>query len=807
MPVQGSENMSISESVARGYQFPDGSWRFQPLMEHLEGTAALACSFAEVVGGADWGKVLGLWHDLGKYRPSWQAYLREQCCGKAEVKNGEHAQRGQHSTAGAVLAFLKCCMCGASDAPSEEYRSKLFAAYCLAYCIAGHHAGLPDWLRVQDGAPGAALSERLFTAEGALHQEEIATLKEILRACPVLDQPLPASPPFPNSKAERLDSQSLHEQLHLWVRFLFSCLVDADSLETEAFLDHERCSRRGGHACLQELKERFDDFMEKKQRQAMESAVNGMRRSVLEACRVKALKEPGFFSLTVPTGGGKTLASLAFALEHALHHGKRRIIVAIPYTSIIEQTANVLKYGTDDPETIAKIVCGGGEVLFGEDNVLEHHSNLDPEKETEKGRLAAENWDAPLVVTTNVQLFESLFSAKRSRARRVHNIAESVLILDEAQMLPPEYLIPLLSVLRGLVRYLGVTVLFCTATQPALVGQIGSGEARFSGLPLEDVTEIVGDPEELARSFARVEWHLPQTLDERRSWEELAKELERYEQVLCIVNTRKDCRELHGLMPSGTLHLSALMCPEERSDVIGHIKRALRAGDPMRVISTQLVEAGVDIDFPVVYRALCGIDSLSQAAGRCNREGLREEKGRVVLFVPPRAAPPGLLRKGEDAAREIFATCLREKIEFSPKLYQEYFQEFYRRVNSFDKPCFRQLLVKDARRGQFQFRTFDTRFHLIDERAQSAVVVWYEGRLVRSRDLIEELRRTGPTRRLLRKLQRFTVSVPDMEFAKINQAGFIEEIEGVAVQAAEGLYQPGLGLLPDATRLQEILLC
>lgn len=774
--------MSKRTVAAHFRERPGESPEFQSLHDHLCYTARRAGQFANVFGSEPWGKLLGYWHDLGKARPSWQDYFYSKVRSENSSEQQHDGEKGMHSTAGAVLAQQK------TIDPERDFRGRL-----LAYAIVGHHAGLPDWEREENA--GYSLRQRLWNDEGELRTEDLEGLRTFSDIRHLFTLPLPETPP-------PLLTDRQEEHYHLWLRLLFSCLVDADFLDTEAFMEPEKGALRGGYSTLEELKKRLDTFMKEKQANAPNTSLNRRRREILESCRIRARESPGFFTLTVPTGGGKTLASMAFALDHALLHNKRRVIVAIPYTSIIEQTAKVFKFGTDNADEIGSIKKNGGG-LFGEENVLEHHSNLDPEAETTRSRLAAEDWDAPIIVTTNVQLFESLFSARPSRCRKLHNIAGSVIILDEPQMLPPEYLKPILSALRGLVAHFGVTVLFCTATQPALSGTIGSGQARFTGLP--ECREIVDDPHALSEALCRVTWRLPENFKERRSWADLAEDLQRHEQVLCIVNTRKDCRDLHDLMPKGTIHLSALMCGEERSEVISDIKKKLSLGEPIRVISTQLVEAGVDIDFPVVYRALCGIDSLAQAAGRSNREGLLSS-GIVVLFIPPRQAPPGLLRKGEDAARELLDGS--GTFSFSPGLYRTYFEAFYRRVNTFDCPDFRGRLVKEAPYWYFQFRTFDRNFRLIDDSAQKGIIVRYRGSSRDSSQLVEELRRLGPSRQRLRALQRFTVNVPERALQTIWNAGYLEEIHGYIVQAGSGLYRPGLGLLPDKKDwLQEFLYC
>jgi CRISPR-associated endonuclease/helicase Cas3 len=366
----------------------------------------------------------------------------------------------------------------------------------------------------------------------------------------------------------------------------------------------------------------LDAHMVTKAVSAPPSAVNTLRADILRQCRDKAALPAGFFSLTVPTGGGKTLSSLAFALNHAQKYDKRRVIYAIPYTSIIEQTADVFR------DVFATL---GDEVL------IEHHSQADAadRDETARSRLACENWDAPLVVTTNVQLFESLFAAKTSRCRKLHNIVNSIIVLDEAQQLPPEFLQPILAALNLLVKHYGVTVVLCTATQPALNSTAYFDKSKdMRGL--ENVREIIDHPDALFTALERVKVELPPDLNATASWADIAAQIEQEDCVLAIVSTRKAARELHRLLPKNTLHLSALMCGAHRKVVVDEIKARLQAKregrdvEPLRVVSTQLVEAGVDMDFPVVFRALAGLDSIAQAAGRCNREGLLPGKGRVM---------------------------------------------------------------------------------------------------------------------------------------------------------------------------------
>ena len=603
-------------------------------------------------------------------------------------------------------------------------------------------------------------------------------------------------------------SPDLFEHLHLWVRMLYSCLVDADFLDTERFMTPDTFKLRGKFVDLTELKKRFDVSMNEKTAHTQASRLNEIRVGVLASCRKKARCKPGFFSLNVPTGGGKTLSSMAFALEHALVHNRRRIIVAIPYTSIIEQTAKVYKYGTD-VDALIEEYKKQDKYLFGEENVLEHHSNFDFDKKNEadilqRQKLATENWDAPVIVTTNVQLFESLFNAHSAHCRKLHNIVNSIIILDEVQMLPPDYLKSILSVLRGLVEYFGVTIVLCTATQPAFEGTIGSDAARFDGIPRDLITSIIDKPAELTKELKRIKINTDYVREKIPDWKSLADKLCDFEQVLCIVSTRKDCRDLHALMPVGTIHLSALMCPEERSEIISDIKNKLRNGETVRVISTQLVECGVDMDFPVVFRALAGMDSIAQAAGRCNREGNIKDLGVVYVFSPPSRIPFGLLRKGADATKSILEKY-DYKIELTPELYKEYFKLYFDSVNDFDKADFESAMKKESKHENFQFRTLSDTYHLIDSSYQSSVIIRYTSPKTGKSNtaLIDKLIADGPDRTVMRKLGRYSVNLPLKEITQLLQKGrLIQPFDDIAVyvqnQTDRNLYQPGLGLVADS---------
>lgn len=712
------------------------------LHEHLLGVGHRAEEYAGAFCSADWAKVAGIWHDLGKYSTEFQKRIKA-LSGYGDDPASAHLEgrvgRVDHSTAGAQYAIQRFGLHGR----------------ILAYLIAGHHAGLPDW-HTSD-TRGAALKVRL---DDGSHLER--ALNQLIPP-DILSQTQPTSPSLGNK-----------EGFALWVRMLFSCLVDADFLDTEAFMDADKEARRSKTPQLSELLPRFNSYMEANFADAPPTRVNEIRTEVLRQCRKKADESPGCFSLTVPTGGGKTLSSLAFALEHAERHGKRRVIYAIPYTSIIEQTANVFRD------------------VFA-DAVIEHHSNLDPEMETVESRLAAENWDAPLIVTTNVQFFESLFAARTSRCRKLHNIVNSVVVLDEAQLLPPEFLQPILDVMNLLVRHYGVTFVLSTATQPAL-GTLKTFQRTLRGL--DQVREIIGDPDALNRDLARVAYTLPADYHQPETWDDVAEQLWEHPSVLAIINSRADARELHRRMPEGTVHLSALMCGEHRSRVIASIKERLRAGDGVRVVSTQLVEAGVDVDFPVVYRALAGLDSIAQAAGRCNREGSLE-RGRVIVFVPPKPAPPGPLRRAAETTVSLLTG--QSGPAFDAALFQAYFSRFYMDASSLDKEKITELLTPQGGNDdplKVQFRTAAQHFRLIEESGYQSVIVRYGD----SPGLIGRLQKEGPERWLMRKLQRYTVSLPNHQFQKLSNNGDVKEIwPGMFAQTSGVSYHPELGLLVDET--------
>jgi len=730
----------MDKPLAHVRQLPEGRWVEHFLDDHLLDVAELAANFASAFNSQDWARLSGLWHDLGKFREKFQQYIKTVSGYDADAHIEGMPGRVDHSTAGAIHAIEKL-------GPQGRI---------LAYLIAGHHAGLPDWNSFESGQ--SSLLQRVEDGK------KKGYLQEALLAAPatsILEQPRPVSLPPQGSLA-------------LWIRLLFSCLVDADFLDTEKFMDEGKHGRRANYPSLPKLVAEFDRHMTGKAAKASDTPVNRIRAEVLRQCRDKAAEPSGLFSLTVPTGGGKTLSSMAFALNHAMHHGKGRVIYVIPYTSILEQTANEFRK------------------IFGNENVIEHHSNLDPDKEDSRSRLATENWDAPIVVTTNVQFFESLFAAKTSRCRKLHNIVNSVVVLDEAQLLPPEFLAPILHVMQDLSHNYKVSFVLPTATQPAF-----SPRPKFAGL--KDVSELMDNPGQLYANLKRVEAELPADFNAARTWESIAEDLQQYDSILCIVNSRKDCRELHALMQKDTIHLSALMCGQHRSKVITDIKQRLKDGIPTRVISTQLVEAGVDIDFPMVYRALAGLDAVAQAAGRCNREGALPGMGKVVVFVPPKPAAPGLLRKAQQSGQEIMR--LTEGDPLTRERFEAYFRHYYASLNSLDEADIIGLLdmnnQAEARKAEFNFRTAAEKFRLIKEEGQTAIIVRY-GESPSLIAALEASQNMEPHQRrgILRRLQRYTVNIREQECKQLLASSDIREIfPGTYVQHSDTLYHPQLGLL------------
>lgn len=700
----------FGEGVGKcSHQECDDCRRLAPDHGHLNKVAHLAAEFAAEMfspgenreAARQWGRLAGLWHDLGKFALEWQTYLKS----KADPHIAEVNETIDHATAGAQHAVAK-------GDPTAHF---------LAYAISGHHSGLLD-----AEAEGACLRKRL--------EKDIYGFADAPTA--IIERSIP---PIPKSIKDPA----------LFTRMLFSCLVDADFLATEAFMDPNQAESRPS-AYSRSILCKMVDLLAKKVAAfgAPDTPVNVARADVRADCLAAADSDAGLFSLTVPTGGGKTLSSLDFALRHAIRNGQSRIIYVIPFTSIIEQNAAVFE------AVFAPLLERGNDPI-----VLQHHSNLSPEKETLRSRLAAENWDAPLVVTTAVQFYESLFADRTSKCRKLHRIANSVVILDEAQCLPVDYLKPCLGVLRELSSAYRTSVVLCTATQPAI------HKSEIFPVGLEDVREIVSNPKSLYESLRRVRVTDRGALSDP----ELAAEMSDHSQSLAIVNTRKHAQALFRLLPEdGTnRHLSALMCPAHRQQVLRDVRKRLERGESVRLVSTQLIEAGVDVDFPVVYRSLAGIDSIAQAAGRCNRNG-KLESGETYIFRSEHQRAETYFRETAQLAERVLELHGDDPLGLAS--VEKFFSLYYHghkpsKGKSWDTKmiCDDFKLAKDRELPvRFQFREAARKFRLI-ENAQLPILIAYDER---AKELLKTLRNESIRldRDLLRGLQAYTVQIYEREF-------------------------------------------
>ena len=693
------------------------------LVEHLLSVATKAREHADKFGAGDLAYWAGLWHDLGKFHPDFQTYL-------IEAEAGQRQRGPDHKGAGATLALSQC--------------------QPLTLLIQGHHGGLPSraeaatWLRERGADPRTAAA--LTLAQAAITPLE-----------PPIRLPLPAFTTQPPANGQPPAAE-------LFLRLLFSALVDADFLDTERHFQADQAEARGGATTLGTLLPIFE--ADQSHLTGRPGLVNQVRDDVYRACLAATQHAPGFFRLTVPTGGGKTRSSLAFALGHAVHHDLRRIVVAIPYTSITDQTATVYR------------------AIFGDERaVLEHHSAIQAHEATEGKstadwqRLAAENWDAPLVVTTTVQLFESLMGRTPTACRKLHNLTGSIIILDEAQTLPSSLLRPILDVLRELVAHYRVSVVFCTATQPALDERAG-----FPGLP--DVRDIIADPAPLFQALRRVDCHLPAP-NETWTWDQVAEVVRAETRCLTVLNTRRDALALlDALDDPDAFHLSTLLCGAHRSVVLAEVKARLEQGRPVRLVSTQVIEAGVDIDFPVVLRALGPLDRIVQAAGRCNREG-RLPAGRVIVFQPTEGhLPPGDYETATDIATVFLREAERDLHD--PAIITAYFQRLYGNLALDSKGI--QML-----RAAFDYPQVATTFKFINDDT-TPVVVPYRPAAKRIDGLLAQLRgQPARARTLLRRLQPYIVAIANRDLPTYQAQGLVSEIV-TGLWQWHGRYDPVRGL-------------
>lgn len=701
---------------------PASEW--EPLSHHLTAVGQRAADFAASFGWAATARTAGQLHDIGKCSAAFQRYIAKPRDDAASRQRGP-----DHSTAGARVAVA-------------AYPGVL--GRLLAFAIAGHHAGLAD----------AKELDRRLTEGYAVEAYDDWQVHS--GAPPALTLLTPT---------RRFDSSSHAGFTQAFLtRMLFSCLVDADFLETEAFYARAKGEpvERGGHASLLALRDRLRNYMADKRAHSPATSINALRARVLDHAVKKATLAPGLFTLTVPTGGGKTLASLSFALEHATFHAMGRVVYVIPYTSIIEQTAQVFREALDAPG-----------------DVLEHHASFDWERAPistndvaraddegpggiGKLRRAAENWDVPVVVTTAVQFFESLFANRTSRCRKLHNLARAVIVLDEAQTLPIHLLRPCMAAVDELCCNYDASVVVCTATQPALREKDGFK----GGFKIDEDRELAPDPRALYTKLKRVS---VEVLTEPVTDAAIAARFAEQPQMLCIVNSRAHARTLFAAIRDlpGATHLTTLMCPRHRRLVLQGVRDRLKDRAPMRLVATSLIEAGVDVDFPEVWRAAAGLDSIAQAAGRCNREG-EMKAGRAVVFVPAEAKSPRALEAYWQATRPALRNHKEDLLGLDA--VEAYFRELYWQkgeaaLDAADVDGQRGVLAAIAERARefsFPFRSIAEAFRLIDDVMDPVIIPW---RADASDDGADRLLRAiasmdRPRAAELRRLQQYTVSIP-----------------------------------------------
>lgn len=695
----------------------DGT-REQTIRQHAEGTAARAAQFARSFDHEAWGYCEGLLHDIGKYTRRFDERLHGA------------AIKVDHATAGAQLC------------------SSLKGLYpYLSYCIAGHHAGLPD-----TGDKADTGSQR--TLEGRL-KKKIENYQDYADEIKIPELTVPKI---------KVDPERKEFIISFFIRMLFSCLVDADFLDTEYFMENGQVNRHPGDsmaALCEGLMAHIRSWLENEDL----TTVNGRRTEILKNCIAEGKKSRGYFRLTVPTGGGKTVASLAFALHHAAANHMERIIYVIPYTSIIEQNAKVF-----------------GDLL-GFENVLENHCNVDYESSEEfrPMQLASENWDKPVVVTTNVQFFESLFSNKTSKCRKLHNMTNSVIIFDEAQMLPVEYLKPCIAAMEELVTNYKSSIVLCTATQPALE-KLFSSNINF--------TELCPRMDDQFGFFKRVHFKNLGTITQ----EALISRLMEDEQALCILNTKKQVQSVYQLLKGdGVYHLSTSMYPKHRKRMLELIRQRLKDRKRCIVISTSLVEAGVDFDFQTVYRQLAGVDSMIQAAGRCNREGKRglDESCTYIFNIE------GSNRVAGQQLQIQTAKQIMDKYEDVSSLdaIHEYFKRLYNyRGEALDK----KGILEKFKKNKYPFAEVAEIFKLIEQKTVTVFI----SKEADAQRILGELKIKGPTQSLMREAGQYCINVYENDLEKFYSANLVHELDpnledGLWVLTDDSYYTEEVGLKLD----------
>lgn len=694
----------------------------QLLSEHSNNVALISSKFAEPFNAEELAGCIGLLHDIGKYSSGFQHRI---------LNNGPKVD---HSTAGAVEI------------------KKLLSNILFTYPILGHHSGLLDGGSTVDKGGTPSAYGRLKKEDSLKGNHDYSVFSSEISLT------IPKEPPL-----KFFDNDGCGFSLSFLIRMLFSCLVDADYLDTEDFMLKSNVNR-GKYESIDILYKKLQNYTS--EFKTSQKPINVKRNEILNNCISKSTFGKGLYTLTVPTGGGKTISSLAFALSHAKYHNMERVIYVIPYTSIIEQNAKVFS-----------------EIL-GEENVLEHHSNIsyddDHNELMSMKRLSSENWDAPVIVTTNVQFFESLFAARTSKCRKLHNIANAVIIFDEAQMIPLPYLQPCVNAIAELVYNFNSTAVLCSATQPAL--------DRFFPKEVRPI-EICDSPEDLYEFFKRTQiCHIGKLTDE-----ELAEDLNQLEQVLCIVSTRKQAQNLYDMLDSNdTFHLSTLMYPNHRKEILDEIRRRLNEKQPCKVISTSLVEAGVDLDFPVVYRSKAGLDSIIQAAGRCNREGNNPvEKSIVYVFSPDDSYFVPLSQRQPESVFDIIERKYKDLS--SLEAIKAYFEKLYQiKGDSLDqKQIIKQFNAGMDNNLSFPFKSVAGQFNLIENQTYTVLIPITP----EAERFAERLRYGERTKTIFRQINPYCVSIYKYHYEELRELGILDVLDTeIAVLADTNHYSSITGL-------------
>jgi CRISPR-associated endonuclease/helicase Cas3 len=757
----------------------------QPLADHLTGVASLTEKHAAKIGLPAIGELLGLLHDVGKYSPAFQHYLRSatgQIDPDADEWVDAKGMKGKidHSTAGAQLIWQRWQGYG----PAGQ-----LAAQIVAVCVASHHSGLIDCLK-PDGSNG--FLARMGKERHKTHLDEALECvdPEVIVRIDALSQRDNLLTLLQRLKAITSAPAPLQRDFYLGMttRLLFSALIDGDrqdsaDFENPANRPYRLAARPAWSIAIDRLEQRLASWPEA-------TPIDAIRRAISDNCAARAADARGLYTLTVPTGGGKTLASLRFALHHARHHQLDRILYVIPYTSIIEQNAAAIRTLLEEASDPAPWV-------------LEHHSNLDPEQQSWHSKLASENWQTPIVLTTMVQLLETLFAGGTRSARRLHQLANSVIICDEIQTLPVNCVHLFCNALNYFVTHAGTTALLCTATQPLLHRLKNPDKGQ---LDLRPENELAGDVGALFRQLQRV-----RLIDRRvpRGWQEgelvdlALEQLQRAGNVLIIVNTKGWAARLYlacrdRMEESALFHLSTHQCPAQRKAILTTVKDRLAAGLPTLCISTQLIEAGVDIDFGCVIRFLAGLDSIAQAAGRCNRHGHREQ-GEVIIVNPAEEPINRLIdiREGRDSAKRVLDELGSDQW-LTPSAMDRYFDYyFYRRAEVMAYPVADQhdtllnLLASNPQNGGHQdgkrlnqsFATAAAAFRAIDAPTRPLLVPWGEGEtIIAGLCAVAGSFDVGRYRQLLRAAQPYSINLYDTTWRRLQEAGAIHAIapgEGV----------------------------